>query len=124
MCSTSSASKCGSAPSSSPPPSSQVTVDAAASSSTNNKLSWIAGAYFFDETDDNPETEFANQQPQLGGTNWNVINLGKLYTNLSNYPGIAGTATGATDAYLGNVFNSFYANNAATAGTAAAQRSS
>ena len=89
-----------------------------ASSSTNNKLSWIAGAYFFDETDDNPETEFANQQPQLGGTNWNVINLGKLYTNLSNTPGIAGTATGVTDAYLGNVFNSFYANNAATAGTA------
>ena len=89
-----------------------------ASSTTNDKLSWIGGAYFFDETDDNPETTFANKQPQLGGTNWNVWNLGKLYTALSNYPGISGTPTGATDAYLGNVFNSFYANNAANAGNA------
>ncbi len=89
-----------------------------ASSTTNNKLSWIAGVYHFDETDDNPETEFANQQPQLAGGTFNVINLGTLYTALSNYPSIAGTRTGATDAFLGNLFNGFYPNNTASGGAA------
>jgi iron complex outermembrane receptor protein len=49
------------------------------SSTGNGKLSWIAGAYYYNETDNNPETEFS-KQPQLNGATWNVIPVGEAST--------------------------------------------
>jgi len=45
------------------------------SSTTAGPFSWIAGAYYYQETDNNPETETANAQPQLAAGTFNVIPL-------------------------------------------------
>ena len=44
-------------------------------STTNGPISWIGGLYYYNETDNNPETETATTQSQLTGAGFNVIPL-------------------------------------------------
>ena len=56
------------------------------SSTTNGKLSWIGGAYYYNEKDDN-KIHFNESQPQLnGGPGFNVINYTSAATP-NNYIG-------------------------------------
>jgi len=46
------------------------------SSTNDSPLQWIGGVYYYDEKDNNPETESAPDQPQLAnGSTFNVLNL-------------------------------------------------
>ena len=56
-------------------------------STTPGPFSWIAGAYYYNETDNNPETEAAHKQSQLAAGTFNVIPVSE-----------------ANAAYIGNVF--------------------
>ena len=56
-------------------------------STTPGPFSWIAGAYYYNETDNNPETEAAHKQSQLAAGTFNVIPVSE-----------------ANAAYISNVF--------------------
>ena len=45
-------------------------------STTKGPFSWIAGLYYYNEHDNNPEAEQASGQPQLNASGFNVIPLG------------------------------------------------
>jgi iron complex outermembrane receptor protein len=58
-------------------------------STTPGPFSWIAGAYYYNETDNNPETETANKQSQLAAGTFNVIPVGGATTYIPSLLGAA-----------------------------------
>jgi iron complex outermembrane receptor protein len=62
------------------------------SSNTSGKLSWIGGLYYYNETDNNPETESASTQPQLNASGFNVIPVSESTTLIPTILG-GGTPT-------------------------------
>ena len=58
-------------------------------STTNGKFSWIGGLYYYNETDNNPETETATTQSQLSAGTWNVIPASGAATYIPSLLGAA-----------------------------------
>jgi iron complex outermembrane receptor protein len=65
-------------------------------STTAGKFSWIGGLYYYNETDNNPETETALSQPQLNASGFNVIPVSEATTYI---PTILGGGTPAKSIY-------------------------
>jgi iron complex outermembrane receptor protein len=58
-------------------------------STGGGKFSWIAGLYYYNETDNNPETETATTQPQLTAAGFNVIPVSGATTYIPSLLGAA-----------------------------------
>jgi iron complex outermembrane receptor protein len=60
------------------------------SSNTDKPVQWIAGLYYYNETDNNPETDYVPNQPQVGSPVSEAGAAGAVYASLTGQPIPAG----------------------------------